>query len=294
VTQSGWRLEVESQERSVGPFRADILAKDTTSGHYVLVENQLERTDHVHLGQLMTYAAGLDAVTVVWVASRFTDEHRAALDWLNRVTNQDINLFGLEIELWRIADSPMAPKFNVVCKPNDWQKTISTATSGGKVAGVTETQQLHFDFWTQLRDYMQSRSSPVRIGKPSKDQWTTIALGRTGFTLAIVNLMRDGFTRLSFDLTGPYAKQHFALLRDNYKDELEEKLGQLDWRELPNAQVSRVWLQRPATPADRGTWPDLNAWLAENVERWVAVLKPIVASIDATDVKAASLEPEAP
>jgi hypothetical protein len=95
--------------------------------------------------------------------------------------------------------------------------------------------------------------------------------------------MREGFARLSLDLTGPHAKQHFALLRDNYKDALEEKLGALDWRELPDAKVSRVWLQRPATPADRATWPELDAWLAENVEQWVAVLKPIVASLDASD-----------
>lgn len=112
----GIELEVEAQEKDVGPFRADILCKDTATGHWVLIENQLERTDHTHLGQLMTYAAGLDAVTIVWLAQRFTEEHRAALDWLNRVTDERINFFGLEIELWRIGDSPMAPKFNVVSK----------------------------------------------------------------------------------------------------------------------------------------------------------------------------------
>src|SRR6476646_1010509 len=82
----GIELEVESQERSVGPFRADILCRDTTDRHFVLIENQLERTDHTHLGQLLTYAAGLDAVSIVWIAARFTEEHRAALDWLNRAT----------------------------------------------------------------------------------------------------------------------------------------------------------------------------------------------------------------
>ena len=120
----GLELEVQAQETSVGRFRADILCKDTTTGHFVLIENQLERTDHIHLGQLMTYAAGLDAVTVIWVSPRFTDEHRAALDWLNRMTTEGLNLFGLEIEVWRIGDSPMAPKFNVVSQPNDWAKTV--------------------------------------------------------------------------------------------------------------------------------------------------------------------------
>ena len=113
-------LEVEAQERNVGPFRADILCKDTVTDSWVLIENQLERTNHTHLGQLLTYAAGLDAVTVVWIAERFTDEHRAALDWLNEITAEGFSFFGLEIELWRIGDSPMAPKFNVVSHPNDW------------------------------------------------------------------------------------------------------------------------------------------------------------------------------
>ena len=116
----GIELELESQEKDVGPFRADILCKDTATDDWVLIENQLERTDHCHLGQLITYAAGLNAVTIVWVAERFTEEHRAALDWLNERTDDKIHLFGLEIELWRIGDSPIAPKFNIISQPNDW------------------------------------------------------------------------------------------------------------------------------------------------------------------------------
>jgi hypothetical protein len=95
----GLELEVEAQEKDVGPFRADILCKDTATANWVLVENQLERTDHGHLGQLLTYAAGLQAVTIVWIAQRFTEEHRAALDWLNEITDDRFNFFGLEIEL---------------------------------------------------------------------------------------------------------------------------------------------------------------------------------------------------
>ena len=109
----GLELELEAVEQGVGPFRADIVCRDTVSNSRVLVENQLQGTDHRHLGQIFTYAAGLDAVTVVWIAARFTDEHRAALDWLNEITDQRVNFFGLEIELWRIGGSPLAPKFNV-------------------------------------------------------------------------------------------------------------------------------------------------------------------------------------
>ena len=78
-------LELEAVEKDVGPFRADILCRDIDDDSLVLVENQVERTDHRHLGQILTYAAGLNTVTIVWVAKSFTDEHRAALDWLNEI-----------------------------------------------------------------------------------------------------------------------------------------------------------------------------------------------------------------
>jgi RecB family endonuclease NucS len=93
----GIELEVQSQEEGVGPFRADILCMDMANNHFVLIENQLEKTDHTHLGQLMTYAAGLDAVSIIWIAQKFTEEHRAALDWLNRITDSTFNFFGIEI-----------------------------------------------------------------------------------------------------------------------------------------------------------------------------------------------------
>jgi len=96
------RLECEAQEKNVGPFRADILCKDADTGQQVLIENQLECTDHSHLGQLLTYAAGLQAATIIWVAAKFIDEHRAALDWLNEITDDRFCFFGVEVELWRI------------------------------------------------------------------------------------------------------------------------------------------------------------------------------------------------
>ena len=96
----------------------------------MLIENQLERTDHVHLGQLLTYAAGLNAVTIVWIAERFTEEHRAALDWLNERTDEKVNFFGLEVELWQIGESAIARKFNVISQPNDWSRTVQQAAAG--------------------------------------------------------------------------------------------------------------------------------------------------------------------
>src|SRR5215510_12155532 len=173
----GIELELESQEKNVGPFRADLLCKDTATDAWVLIENQLERTDHSHLGQLLTYAAGLDAVTIVWVAERFTDEHRAALDWLNERTDEKINFFGLEVELWRIGDSPVGPKFNIVCKPNDWTRSIQKAAEGE----LSEHKQMQFKFWTAFRNFMEEKQSSVRCQKPNPLHWMTHGIGKTGF-----------------------------------------------------------------------------------------------------------------
>ena len=131
-------LETEGQEERVGPFRADLLCRDTDGDSWVLIENQLGRTDHTHLGQLLTYAAGLQTATIIWVAATFTDEHRAALDWLNDITDERFRFFGLEIELWRIGDSPAAPKFNIVSKPNEWIRAVSRTTRYPKVIDFTE------------------------------------------------------------------------------------------------------------------------------------------------------------
>lgn len=110
----GVSLELEAEEKPIGAFKADILAKDILSNSWVIIENQLERTDHSHLGQLLTYAAGLKAVTIVWVAASFADEHRAAIDWLNEITDTSVRFFALELELWKIGDSPYAPKLETV------------------------------------------------------------------------------------------------------------------------------------------------------------------------------------
>lgn len=259
----GIELELEAQERSVGPFRADILCKDTATGAWVLVENQLEQTDHTHLGQLLTYAAGLHAVTVVWISQRFTDEHRATLDWLNEITDESFNFFGLEIELWRIGASAIAPKFNIVSKPNDWSRTIRRLPPG-----LTETKQLQLEYWTQFRDFLAGRNSPVRPTKPFPQHWMNFAIGRSGCLLfATVNTreLRIGCGLAITDRAN--AKAYYRLLEVE-KSRIEEEAGTpLEWRELPEKVQSYVELFRQGVnPADREQWSDQHAWLAEKLE----------------------------
>ena len=280
----GIELEVESQEKNVGPFRADILCRDTIDRHFVLIENQLERTDHTHLGQLLTYAAGLDAVTIVWLAARFTDEHRAASDWLNRATATGFNFFGLEIELWRIGDSALAPKFNVVSQPNDWSRAVKEQAS--QTGAGSATEQLHLEFWTQFRQYLDARHSVIRTTRPSNNYWTNAPVGRSNFSLSAWNGMRDGRSGVQLELTGPDAKAHFHLIEERHRHDVEARIatfGKVEWRLLPNYRVSQVGIIRPGAPVDRATWPELDTWMADTLEAMHAVFAPIVKNLNAAD-----------
>lgn len=290
----GVELEVESQEKNVGPFRADILCKDTVSNHYVLIENQLERTDHTHMGQLITYAAGLEAVTIVWVASRFTEEHRAALDWLNSITRPDINFFGLEIELWRIGDSPMAPKFNVVSKPNDWSKVVREQAAAATNSELSESQRLHLQFWTQFRQYLDDNQIPIRINRPWKEFWSTVGLGRGGFSLSPWNGMRDNRSAVDMVFTGRSAKAHYSMTEQRHRATVQEKLapmGNVVWRPMPEAKQSMIRLERPSMPSKPETWPELNEWMARALSVMQELFSPIVKTLNAGEYVQDSGEP---
>ena len=147
-------LELEALERPVGPFRADILCKDIGTDRWVLIENQLERTDHNHLGQLLTYASGLEAVTIVWIAALFTEEHRSTLDWLNRITDESFRFFGLEVELWRIGDSPPAP---------------NSTSSPSRTTGRNRSPEARGQSTMPTCQTRESCSAP--IGLPSTECW---------------------------------------------------------------------------------------------------------------------------
>jgi|APGre2960657468_1045069.scaffolds.fasta_scaffold78857_1 Domain of unknown function (DUF4268) len=122
----GLELELIEREASVGSFSCDIHAIDLTNNREVVIENQLEPTDHGHLGQLLTYAAGIEACVVIWIAKEIKDEHRAALDWLNRKTPPGIDFFAVEPQVFRIDESNPVVKFNLVVVPNEWKKDVST------------------------------------------------------------------------------------------------------------------------------------------------------------------------
>lgn len=280
----GIDLELEATEKDVGPFRADILCKDTRTGHWVLIENQLGRTDHGHLGQLLTYAAGLNAVTIAWIAAPFTDEHRATLDWLNEITDDQFSFFGLEIEAWRIGDSLTAPKFNIISKPNDWSRSVTKAAGGISEAALTETKKLQLEFWTAFRSYIENNSSVINATKPFPQHWMTFSVGRSNFVLQAIANTRDKRIALYLQIGGPDAKPFFYLLRER-KGEIEQSVGEaLDWRELPDKTESHIYLSKDhSDPTDKSRWGEQHAWLLEKLEKFDTTFRPTVKSLNANE-----------
>lgn len=274
----GMELATEGTERGVGPFRADILCRDTLDDSWVLIENQLERTDHSHLGQLLTYAAGLQTVTIVWVAEKFTDEHRAALDWLNEITNEKFRFFGLEIELWRIGDSPAAPKFNIVSRPNDWVKTTREA-----VRKIPDSSLQNERFWDKLDQLFEERGSKTRVRTSRTLPWTAYRLGLADFHVEATLRRQAKDIEVHLRLKGPHSKTHFALL-EKEKEAIEGEIGAaLEWAEMPDQEVSRINLRLDADPTDESQWTTQLKWTAETLEKFDSAFRERVRSLNAAD-----------
>lgn len=276
-------LELEAQEKSVGPFRADILCKDIGDDTWVLIENQLESTDHTHLGQLMTYASGLQAATIVWVAARFTDEHRSTMDWLNKITDESFRFFGLEVELWRIGDSPAAPKFNVVSKPNDWSRSVARAARAIDEADLSELRIMQRDYWTAFNAVLDESGGPATSGrKPKPRAWMPYSIGRTGFHLSAVMIRPKHQVRAELYIAGDDAKAFFYLLKQEH-DAVERELGySLEWDDLPKGQDCRIAVYLDESdPENKEDWGRQHKWLAQHLNDLHRVFAMRIRSLDA-------------
>lgn len=281
----GIDLELEAQEKAVGPFRADILCKDLSSDSWVLVENQLERTDHGHLGQLLTYASGLQAVTIVWIAAKFTEEHRSTLDWLNKITDDSFRFFGLEVELWRIGDSLAAPKFNIVSKPNDWSRSVARAARTIDDSELSEARQIQRRYWAAFAEVLDRVGGPVvtrRVPRPRAGM--AYSIGRSGFHLGALMQRHKKWLRVALALKGGDAKAHFSLL-GRHRAEIEEELGYaLEWEELPAGQASRIARYlHDVDPEDETDWQRQHEWLAKGLNDFHRVFANRVRQLNAGD-----------
>ncbi len=255
----GMDLELEGTEVFVGPYKADIVAQDISSNTRVIIENQLEKTNHDHLGKTLTYASGLDAKVIIWIASEFTEEHRRALDFLNEVAAPSLRCFGIEMQLWRIGNSLPAPLFKVVSSPNDYAVAIKAEHE----AGLTETQSLYLDFWSAFKEYWHSQKTHPSLPKPYPQHWMNVAIGRANFTLTLSASAQKQRIGCEIYLSGQQAKKAFSLLKAQ-QQQIEQLTGPLEWRELSSKQDCRILkIQRSIDIRDRDVWQQAFEWLRQ-------------------------------
>lgn len=222
-------------EKFVGNYRCDILCKDELSGKTVLIENQLESTNHDHLGKIITYASGLDASVVVWIVASARDEHASAVEWLNKHTDDDISFFLIEVHAYKIGNSDPAPQFKIIEQPNDFAKTVKSIS---KNSDMSEAQKHRLEFWTQFNEVLEQRRKPFNKRKASTDHWYSVAVGSSECSISIDLVNKEHKIRVSLWIADN--KKLFDTLHEQ-KSEIESALGlPLSWQRLDKKKASVI------------------------------------------------------
>lgn len=254
----GLEITLDETESSVGDFNVDIFATETGTERKIIIENQLEDTNHDHLGKLITYASGKSADIIIWVVKHAREEHRAAIEWLNNHTDEKISFFLVEIKLYQIGDSNMAVKFEVVEKPNDWTKEIKHNTYN------SPTRQARYDYWVAFNEYAFSNNSFAKAFKKRKastDHWMTLSVGSSACYISLSQIRKYGHIIVEW-----YISDDKALYQKffEHKDEIEADMGmKLEWNELPEKKASRILAWRDADFDNKDDMVEQFSWMMD-------------------------------
>ncbi|MGW4243009.1 DUF4268 domain-containing protein [Nocardia sp. NPDC004722] len=261
----GLDLVLEANEHPVGGYSLDLIGR--AGDEVVIVENQLEETDHSHLGQVLTYAAGTDATNIIWVAARFRDEHRAALDWLNHRTDTGTRFFGVEVSAVRIGESVPAPQFRVVASPNDWGKSARARTR----SEATATGQLYAQFWDRFLDALGAAGVAQWTGPRSSGNsknWLDLPTGRAGVVYGIKFSSGHLQSHLYFkDRDGETNRARLEQLRTAGAALIDAYGRELDFDHREGRSACLIADRTPGTITDQHEWASHIAWFIDSQQR---------------------------
>ena len=254
----GLEISLDETESAVGEFSVDILATETGTERKIVIENQLEDTNHDHLGKLITYASGKGADIVIWVVKHAREEHRAAIEWLNNHTDENVSFFLCEVKLYQIGNSEPAVKFEVIEKPNDWVKEIKRS------ATVTSTQQFRLEYWNEFNEYafaIDKFAKEFNKRKPSTDHWMSLYIGSSACHIAILQQIKRQQVEIEIYINDDKELYHELL---NNKESIEAESGlHFDWRELPEKKASRIIIGHKADFDNSEQRKEQFAWIVE-------------------------------
>lgn len=261
----GLDLEVMEVEKSVGRYNLDILARVVDDNRKVVIENQLRASDHDHLGKSIAYASGVDADIIVWIAPRFYDEHRDAVQWLNENSREGVDLFALRLEVWTIGNSAPANRFNPVADPSEWKEKAKR--SEGE---LSETKQLQEEFWTRFRDRIEERGTPLSPRKPYPDYYHNLSIGKAGVELQFTINSRDN--QLGVGIVIRDDAEAFWELMDQ-RDEIDAEFDrEVIWDEPEETRAgkerSKILVTKSGDVTDQDQWDDYLDWMVKYGEQF--------------------------
>ena len=256
----GLDLEVTKEEKSVGRYSVDILAEVVDDNRNVVIENQLNPSDHDHLGKSIAYASGVDADIIVWIAPQFHDEHRDAIMWLNQNSREAVDLFAIRLEVWRIDDSNPAVRLNPIVEPSEWREKAQRSDEE-----LSDTKELQEEFWTQFRDRIKESDTPLSARKPKPHHWYNNPIGKSGIHLSFVLNSRDNELRAQL-IIKDNAEAYWELAEAQEKIDAELDY-ELLWKEPEETRAdkerSRIFFRQTADIEDVDRWDEYQDWFIE-------------------------------
>jgi hypothetical protein len=273
----GLELEVENIEVAAGPYSADILAKDTGTDKYVVIENQLEKTDHDHLGKAITYASVLDASTIIWVATDFTEEHKKALDWLNDHTGEEISFYGVQVELWQIDNSNAALKFNIISKPN---LAVRQAAKSKATDELSESKKFQYEFWIKFKDKLAKTKKIPSLQTPNARYWFDVSLGKANIHISATCNTDSNTVGVRIYIGNKIADSMLPYL-ESKKTEIEAEIGQkLQWNPNPDNRDKIILLSHPTNFSDSNKLEEALDWLVTYTIKFRETFSKLVAKVN--------------
>jgi len=262
----GIEIGVTQVEANVGNFNVDLLAEEENTGRKIIIENQLEPTNHDHLGKLVTYASGYDAEIIIWIVEDTREEHIRAIDWLNEHTDEEINFFLVKIELWKIGNSSAAPKFQVISQPNGWAKEIKDSA---KQLSLTTMKKLQLEFWNEFKTYGKKHGTRLKLRNTSPQHWYDISIGTREAHISLTINSRDKL--IGCEIYIPNSKEAFKSLYE-HKIKIEEELKEKPvWMELPEKKASRIKIASGGDINNKNEWQNYFIWLLQEAEKFQQV-----------------------
>lgn len=265
----GIEIKPIKTEANVGNFKVDILAEEEGSGRKIIIENQLEDTNHDHLGKIITYASGYDAEVIIWIVQDVREEHERAIEWLNEHTDEKINFFLIRIELWQIDGSNPAPKFDVIVSPNEWAKAI---TSGAGDSELSETKLQQLDFWTRFKEHARKKQASLRLQTPRAQHWYNVSVGISDAVIALTINTRDN--GIGCELYVRHNKPLYSFLKSK-QQEIEAITGKAKWDEFQVGSRIRIMKNMPDV-LDPNHFDESFAWLLEKIGQFQKAFGPLL------------------